>query len=397
MDGVDHKVAFFEAVSIALDAQSFVKLSLGKPRGDTDLKKILITPVVVRDQPMLRTVSTHATKDITKNLTPEDALAEIGRRLGETFLSATLFATTGDVTISYNKRKEAHLTRSKPVFAVAAAKEHNRTKQYVVEPSRPYLHHLGITLDDGRVKPSMYPKFKQICHFIEIADDLVRGSELAGAADITAIDIGSGKGYLTFALHDYVTAHLKKGCRLSGIERRPDLVQFCNGLSARLNLKGLSFEAESAAQTRVALVDLLMALHACDTATDDAIAHGIAANAALIITAPCCQHEIAPQLSKPAKGLRGLTKFGLLKQRQADLVTDAARCLLLEASGYKVKVIEFVSTEHTAKNLMIAGIRSPDADRAGARRQYEELKDFAGFSTHHLERRLAELSSIPAA
>ncbi len=390
MHGVDHKAAFIAAARAALDAQSFVKLSLGKPRGETDLKKILITPVVVRDQPMMRTVSTHATKDITKNLTHDDALAEIGRRLGETFLSATLFATTGDMTISYNKRKDAHITRSKPAFAVTAGNKHNRAKQYVVEPSRPYLHHLGIMLDDGRVKPSMYPKFKQICHFVEIVDDLVRGSELSAAASVTAIDIGSGKGYLTFALYDYLTAHLKKSCRLRGIERRPDLVHFCNGLSAQLKLTGLSFEAADADQTSVAPVDLLIALHACDTATDDAIAHGIAANAALVITAPCCQHEIAPQLTKSAEGLRGLTKFGLLKQRQADLVTDAARCLLLEASGYKVKVIEFVSTEHTAKNLMIAGIRSVDADRAGARRQYEALKALAGFSTHHLETRLAQ-------
>ena len=175
MDGVDHKASFIEAVRAALAAHAFVKLSLGKPRGETGIKKVLMTPVVVREQPMLRIVSTHTTKDITKNLTPEDALADIGRRLGETFLSATLFATTGDVTISYNKRKDAHLTRSKPAFAMVAARDHNRAKQYVVEPSRPYLHHLGITLDDGRVKPSMYPKFKQICHFIEIIDDLVRG------------------------------------------------------------------------------------------------------------------------------------------------------------------------------------------------------------------------------
>ena len=207
---------------------------------------------------------------------------------------------------------------------------------------------------------------------------------------LSVIDIGSGKGYLTFALYDYLTAHLAKQARVTGIEVRPELVQFCNDLASRLKFKDLSFEAATAAQTEVAPVDLLIALHACDTATDDAIFHGIRGNAALIVTAPCCQHELAPQLAKPADALQGITKYGLFKQRQADLVTDAARCLLLESQGYKVKVIEFVSTEHTAKNLMIAGFRSNEVNREAARRQYDALKASMGFKTQRLEERLAE-------
>ncbi len=381
---------FLRAWDESLGDATFVRATLGKPSGATDIKKMTFSAVTVRDKPSLRVVYSFATKDITKNLTYANAIEDAGAHIGKVFSSATLFTAKHDLTLAYNKRGEPRLIKSKPSLTAPASSEHNRAKTYAVDSSRPYLHHLGITLDDGRVKPSMYPKFRQICHFIEIIADLMRASPLHTQAALSVIDISSGKGYLTFALYDYLTAHLKKSASVTGVEVRADLVQFCTDVASRAGLKGLAFEAVHAGQMRVAPTDLLIALHACDTATDDAIAHGIAANAAIIVVAPCCQHELAPQLSDVSEALRGLTKFGLLKQRQADLVTDAARCLLMEAQGYKVKVIEFVSTEHTAKNILIAGIRAGDVDRAAALRQYEALKIFMKFETHHLEQRLAE-------
>ena len=385
----DPKREFVAGLEASLSAGTFVKMSLGKVRGDETLKKCVVTPVTVRDKPMLRFVFTHSRKDVTENKSFTEAGTYVASLIGEKFLTATLFTTAKDATLDHNKKGEARLTIAKATFSTNAPVEHNRTKNYVVEPSRPYLKALGISLDDGRVKPSMHPKYKQICHFIEIVDDLIRLSPLNGANAITAIDIGSGKGYLTFALYDYLTSHLKKPCRLTGIDVREDMVALCSDLASRLSLTGLRFAAAAASETKATAVDLLIALHACDTATDDAIFQGIAGNAGLILTAPCCQHEIAPQLAKPANALRGITKFGLFKQRQADLVTDAARCLLLEASGYRVKVIEFTSTEHTAKNLMIAAARDTSVDRDAARRQYAELKAIMNFQTHHLELRLA--------
>ena len=177
---------------------------------------------------------------------------------------------------------------------------------------------------------------------------------------------------------------------MTGIEVRSDLVQFCNGLARELGFSGLSFEAAEADKTSAKSVDIVIALHACDTATDDAMAFGIKAGAKLILAAPCCQHELAPQLNEPFDGLKGLIKYPLFKQRQADLVTDAARALLLEASGYKVKVIEFVSTEHTSKNILIAAVKSANVDRDLAREQYRSLKAAAGFSTQHLASQLKD-------
>ncbi len=383
------KLDFLTAFEASLADGTFVKMLLGKVRGDDSLRKCTATPVMIRERQALRFVFSHAKKDVTENKFYTEVGAFAAPLIGQTFLSATLFTTAKDFTLDHNKKGEPRLTTAKATFSAATTVEHNRPKNYVVEPSRPYLKALGISLEDGRVKPSMRPKYKQICHFIEIVDDLIRLSPLKDANAITAIDIGSGKGYLTFALYDYITAHLQKSCRLTGIEVRVDMVALCSDLASRLGLTGLRFAAAAAGETKATAVDLLIALHACDTATDDAIFQGIAGNAGLILTAPCCQHELAPQLAKPAEALRGITKFGLFKQRQADLVTDAARCLLLEASGYHVKVIEFTSTEHTAKNLMIAASRDKSVDREAARRQYSELKSLINFQTQHLEQRLA--------
>ncbi len=382
---------FVTALEASLADGTFVKMLLGKVRGNDTLKKCAATLVTLRDKPALRFLFTHAKKDVTENKLFAEVAAYVSPLIGQTFLSATLFTTTKDFTLDHNKKGEPRLTTAKPTFNAVTQVEHNRTKNYVVEPSRPYLKSLGISLEDGRVKPSMHPKYKQICHFIEIVDDLIRLSPLNGANAITAIDIGSGKGYLTFALYDYLTSHLQKSCRLTGIEVREDMVALCSGLASRLGLTGLRFAAAAAGETKATAVDLLIALHACDTATDDAIFQGIAGNAGLILTAPCCQHELAPQLAKPNEALRGITKFGLFKHRQADLVTDAARCLLLEASGYRVKVVEFTSTEHTAKNLMIAASRDKSVDRDAARRQYGELKSLMNFQTQRLEARLSAL------
>ena len=382
---------FLAAVAESL-GHTFIKMTLGKPDAASEIKKIVIKPVSLRDKPALSFVYSYATKDITKNFSHAGGLAEVSTLLSHAFKSATLFTSLRDLTIAYAKDGVPRVTKNKASLKAPASLPHDRAKAYAVDPARPYLHDLGLTLGDGRVKPSMYAKFKQICHFIDIAGDLIRASHLADKPDLSVIDIGAGKGYLTFALYDHLTARLGKSVAMTGIEERGDLVTAGTEIARRAAFSGLTFEAARAADMPLAAIDLLIALHACDTATDDAIANGIAAQASIIIVAPCCQHEIAPQLSHAAEALRGLTKFGLFKQRQADLVTDAARCLLFEAHGYKVKVIEFVSTEHTAKNLLLAAVRSADVDRDAARRQYEVLKAHFRFESHHLELRLAALA-----
>jgi SAM-dependent methyltransferase len=378
------KETFLAAIQASLEAGTFVRITLGKFRGTGDAQKVVVTRVTLKGRDQLKFVTSLARKDVTQNYAFAEAITRIDGLAGEDFLSATLFTTQEDLTLLYSKKKTSHLSRGKPAFSEAPTADHNRAKQYIIDPARPYLKQLGVTDAAGIVKPSMYPKFKQICHFIEITDALIRESDVRDLDVLNVVDIGSGKGYLTFALYDYLAVKMGGDIRVTGIEVRPDLVDLCNTTAKRVGFTGLSFEAALAEKAQ-RKANIVIALHACDTATDDAMFQGIQANSALIITAPCCQHELAPQLTRPDASVEGLMKFGLFKQRQADLITDTARCLLLEASGYKVKVIEFVSTEHTAKNILIAAIRSPNVDRAESRREYEALKAFAGFKSQRLE------------
>ena len=389
MSGDGAKSEFLAAVAQSMAAETFVRLTLGKYRGPGDAEKVVVTPVTIKGDVLLKFVTSRARQDVTKNYPAKAALEEISDIVGEKFLAATLFSTEGDVALQFSKKREARLVRGKATFTARPDTGHDRAKDYHVDPAAAYLAALGISDAKGIVKPSMFAKFKQINHFIEIIDDLLRETDLAAGNSVRVADIGSGKGYLTFALFDYLRGRIGAGLTVAGIEVRDDLVAFCNRVAEAQGFSGLSFVARPASEGLEGSVDILIALHACDTATDDAIYEGISAGAALIVTAPCCQHELAPQIK--AKGdLEGLLKFGLFKQREADLLTDAARCLLLEAAGYQVKVIEFVSTEHTAKNVMLAAVRSARVDRAAARREYQALKTFAGFETQHLERRLGE-------
>ncbi len=217
----------------------------------------------------------------------------------------------------------------------------------------------------------MAPKFRQIQKFSELVSHLLREAELE-AGPLRVVDMGCGKGYLTFA----VSALLGERAEVRGIESRPELVELCNRVAAAEGLAPrLAFAAGTIADAPLERPDVVIALHACDTATDDALARGLAAQARLLLVSPCCQKELRPQLTAPPV-LADALRHGILQERQAEFVTDALRAQLLEWAGYRTRVFEFISTEHTAKNLMIAAIRAhPPGDPGRAAR----LRAFAAF------------------
>lgn len=363
---------------------TFLKITLGKYRGVGETRKCVGTLVMYKGVPHVRLVTSRGTQDHTEHAPVDAAVEKLSALIGSDYLNAVLFTANEDVTLAYSKKRVGRLTRAKPTMTAAPATGHNRQKAYLVDTHARYLTLLGVTDADGQVKPSMYAKFRQICRFVEILDQLVAGSKLKDASAPVIVDIGSGKGYLTFALHEHFMRRLGKAPLTRGIESNGVLAEKCNAIVARCDIAGLEFEAARADSQAPARVDILIALHACDTATDDAILLGINGQAEMIICAPCCQHEIAPQLETRGSQLAGLLKYGLLRQRQADLFTDACRALLLEAHGYDVRLIEFVSTEHTSKNLMIAAVRSGSVDRNAAAAQYEQLAAIAGFKHQRL-------------
>ena len=385
---IANKASFLASLQSSLDDESFVKLSLGKSCGKDVARKLRITLVTIKDSLQLRFLFQFPSRDITENHSLDIGCKKIEAMLGGDYLSGNLFTTDDDFSLLYNKRGLAVFHQTSVAPREKPSVEHNRKKNHVVELDKDFLVHLEITSESGQLKPTMASKFKQINRFVEIVDDLVRESTLADAPQVRVADIGSGKGYLTFALYDYFWNKRKKEAAIKGVDIRPDLVKFCNQIAEALEFDQLRFEAGDAAQVDLGNVDIVIALHACNTATDDAIFRGVVADASIIICAPCCQHQIAPQLSKDNEALQGLFRFGLLKQRQADLITDASRSLLLECVGYRTKVIEFVSTEHTSKNLMIAAVRDSTVDRVAASTQYSKLKTLFGFREHELERLL---------
>ena len=379
----DPRQEFLSKVAAALASGAFAGLTLGKARGGGDLRTGSASLVLIKKQSRVRLLLRHTRRDEVKNFDFDEFPSALAALIGDAFHSAMLQTTNEDVTIDYNRKGEPRLTIRRARRAAAEPQQHDRAKAYSVSPDRPYLAALGVSDHEGRVKPTMQGKYRQINRFIEIVDGLIADPSIESSAPLTIVDIGSGKGYLTFALYDYLTNVRAMACRVTGIEVRADMVELCTRLASELGFTALSF-TNAEARHAEASADVVIALHACDTATDDAMLIGLGAGARLIVTAPCCQHEIAPQLSSAHGELEGLLKYPLLRQRQADLLTDAARALLLEASGYKVKIIEFVSTEHTAKNILIAASRSADVDRERALRQYRDLKSIAKFSAQKL-------------
>jgi SAM-dependent methyltransferase len=385
--------SFFAALDESLAGGRFVKLTLAKPRARAaELKNVYVRPVLLKGGGRLSFQYRYKTRDETKNHTPEEGATLLRSLLGADFLSAHLFTTAEDLRLDFNRKGESpRLARHAPTFRDAPlAAAHDRGKRRVIEAAGSvYLRALGVTNESGEVRPAMGDKLRQINRFVEVVAGLYDSSELAGGEELTVVDVGSGKGYLTFAVYDYFnTAGVR--ATVTGVEARAELVKLCNEAALEAGFERLSFREGFVQDLELPRTDFLIALHACDTATDEAIYKGVAAGASVIVTAPCCHKEVRPQMKAP-ESLRGVLRHGHLLEREAESVTDSLRALLLESAGYRVKVFEFVTSEHTRKNTMIAAVRRAGAGRAAeALGEYEALKSFYGIESQRLECLLRE-------
>lgn len=388
---------FFTALETALNDDSFIELLLTKHRGEeAGLKRIIVRRVALKDQPRLSFVYRYETQDVTKNGPVEHGIHKIRGLLGTTFKGAHLFTTTQDMQIEFSKKGKVKLGISKPSRAPdSAAAEHDRDKKRYVDPSRPFLRTLGVTNASQRVVPAMARKWKQINKFVEIFDHAFASSDLANRDEIHVVDFGSGKGYLTFAIYDYLQSVLGIKTTTTGVELRENLVNLCTDLAVRLDMDGLTFRKGDVRSSPPEAMDALIALHACDTATDLALHLGIRSGAGIIMCSPCCHKEIRRQIKSP-EILLPMLKYGVHMGQEADMVTDALRALLLEAHGYKTQILEFVSLEHTSKNKLILAVRgnTPSSQhevqiqseaRAEIMAQIQKLKAYYGIKHQTLE------------
>lgn len=389
MTAIPPREDFLAQLGASIRDGSLLKLTLGKPRGaDATLRNLLVRPVTLRGEPQLSFVWRHERQDITKNHAPEDAITRLAALIGTDFHSAHLFTAARVAQLEFNKQGEPRLTYGRPVMEKTDG-EHDRTKQRLLtEQSQPWLEKLGVTTATGTVREGLADKHRQIHKFVEILSHLAADAALPTHRPLEITDMGCGKGYLTFAAHDYFNLVAQRSARVRGVEAREELVTLCNRIARETGRTNLDFIQGTIATAPVPALDVLIALHACDTATDDALAKGIQAGATLLVVSPCCQKELRPQLAA-APVLAPALRHGIFQERHAEFATDALRALLLEWAGYDTKVFEFISTEHTAKNLMIAATRRPGPARSeAAAHRVRELAAFYGIKSQALARHL---------
>jgi len=382
---------FLELFARSLEQRAFVKLLLGRYRGaQADLEGLSVRRLALRGEDGLSFVYHHATRDVTLNLPPPQGFAALRDALRSGFEHAHLLTTRQDIQISVSK-KGRHLLRIGKAVNAPPAAQHDREKRRWLDLSRPFLAELGVTDAQRRLIPAMARKWKQINKFVEIFDHALASAALAKQRPLRVVDFGCGKAYLTFAVHDHLCHTLALTAQVTGVELRADLVDFCNRAAERLGLDGLAFEQGDVRTHLLGAIDVMIALHACDTATDHAIHRGILSGAAIIMCSPCCHKQLRPQMHSPAL-LRPLLKHGIHLGQEAEMVTDGLRALLLEAQGYETQVFEFVSLEHTSKNKMILAVRrgTAPARRDELLRQVAEVKAFYGIHEHCLETLLNE-------
>ncbi|MCF0051992.1 SAM-dependent methyltransferase [Dyadobacter sp. LJ53] len=381
---------FIAAFEQSISNHSFIKLSLGNYHGpDENLKNIYVKKVLIKKEEKFSFTYRYKTRDIVKNYSFEEAKALFENLISTEFHVATLFTNSEELQFEILKNNKVTLKKKVTEAREVPLPEHDHSKNRLISSdNKPYLHDLNITDKDGNVFKKAQDKFRQINHYIEILSALIK--EIPTDKQLNVADMGSGKGYLTFALYDYLQNVLHVDAHVTGVEFRPDLVALCNQIAQNADFKNLHFEEGTIDNFDSEGTNILIALHACDTATDDAIFKGISAGSDLIVVAPCCHKQIRREIekNKVANDVHFLTRYGIFLERQAEMVTDGIRALVLEYFGYKTKVFEFISDAHTPKNVLIVGTKDKRnaPDQQAILQKIRDAKQYFGIDYHHLER-----------
>ncbi len=370
-------VALYEELADPELIESWTKCTIRRPQ----LGKLVASPVGLKRGPAVKLVETVGKREETRNVALADWPGELRALLDEPLVGIDVVGTNGDWHARRTKKGRWLVTRGKPSLSArrGGLPAHDRLPHYPLDPDDPEVARLfaatGATPD----------KKRQVEHYVELLRPLPIWS---GTGPLRVVDAGCGKAYMSLALYLYARRRGRE-VELVGVDSNPEVVERVGAIAAELGYEGAGFETSTIldyARAREEPVDLLVSLHACDTATDEAIAAGVRLGAEAIVLAPCCQHEFLVQINHALGREHGtpsvwapVVEHGILRARLADLITDSLRSSALEALGYRAEAIEFVAAEHTTKNLMIRAVRRPDRRRAErALREYHELADAWG-------------------
>ncbi len=338
------------------------QIIVSHPRRNGGVSKIKIRPVLIREELLYQESRFEGTQVFHENKTADEVIALITEVMAGGFKQLDIYTRDWEATALVGKKGNVTLKKRKSEDLRIPDLSHNRKKQYLLKESVPvgFLQDLGVQTAEGKIIRSRYDKFRQINRFLEFIEDVLPA--LPTGRPIRIIDFGCGKSYLTFAMYYYLKILKHYDVDMIGLDLKEEVIRYCNELSEKYGYENLHFyQGDIKDFDRAENVDMVVSLHACDTATDYALAKGIKWGAGVILAVPCCQHELNGQMQCDA--LEAVFSYGLIRERSAALFTDALRAALMEAEGYDTQILEFIDMEHTPKNIMIRGIlRNRDAE-----------------------------------
>lgn len=356
---------------------TLVKIIFSSPRKKSlPYRKVTLRPILLRNQMALQAEYHYEKKAVQENFTPQEALVSCLDFILKDFKQVNLFTEQEDIQILAAKPDRPRITR-KPGTLRRQELSHNHAKHYIIPDKTPcdFLIRLGVMDEKGQVYQKHYSKFRQINRFLEILQDVFPSLSPEKGKPLRIIDFGCGKAYLTFALYDYLKVRQGLNVEIIGLDLKEDVIAFCNRVAADLHYEGLTFLMGDIADFTSDRADMVVTLHACDTATDFALINAVKWNTKVILSVPCCQHELFGQIRNQLH--QPMLKHGIIKDKFTELLTDSLRGLKLEACGYDVSMIEFTSLEHTSKNIMIKAVKAGGRNQK-AEEEYEALKGFYG-------------------
>lgn len=336
--------------------KGLIQMVVSKSRIKDGPSKVKIRPILLKDKFIYQATETVGPKVLHTNYERQELIEYIGELMEERFMQLQWEGQCEDGLVLVSKK--GHLTTKVKRHACKkeqAALEHNRRKKYLLAEGTavPFLVDLGVMTPQGKIVSAKYDKFRQINRFLEFIEDIL--PRLDRDRELTILDFGCGKSYLTFAMYHYLRQLRHFDVRIIGLDLKEDVIQHCNELARSYGYEKLKFyTGDIASYEGVRQVDMVVTLHACDTATDYALAKAVHWGAKVILSVPCCQHELNGQISNEM--LSPVFSYGILKERMAALITDGLRAQLLEGAGYETQILEFVDMEHTPKNLLIRGV-----------------------------------------
>lgn len=340
-----------------------------RPRATTSLKRVRARPVSIGDTGVIQFEEFDGTNTHVINLSSEAATEHIVHLFGSGMKTAFIRTTTGDLQVTISRRGKVQQVRHATSRDLSST-QHDRQKQHLIAESAPFLRHVGISTENGTVRPNTRDKFRQVQQFVGILDRLV--AEHDRAAPLRIVDLGCGSGVLTLAAHHHLMAS-GVNVHTTGVDLKSELMTRLNNTIEQLGWSTIDFVTGAISQWQPkpgAEPDLVIALHACDTATDDAIAQAIAWRSTHLLVAPCCQHDLQRQIDRlhVPRGFESLVRHGIVRERLGDLLTDTFRADVLAALGWRTDVIEFVDNQHTAKNVMIRASQTGELDESARTR-----------------------------